>query len=108
MKVVTGGHCSACFNSQPIAHVDLGAAYDGPVLEGGVSIDDLILCQNCVASAAAALAIADDADTFQGAINDRVLAESRADKWEVYAKELEAALRFRPEPVTKTGRRRAA
>lgn len=49
-------YCSSCFNAKPdIPHVDMGAAWDGPVVQGkGVVqhvIDDLILCENCIRSA---------------------------------------------------------
>lgn len=50
-------YCSACFQQKPhMRHVDMGAAWDGPVvpaLEGAIgvvghTIDDLILCEDCL------------------------------------------------------------
>lgn len=49
-------HCSSCFGQDTKArHVDFDAAWDGPVFnEDGlkVPIDDLILCEHCIAEAA--------------------------------------------------------
>ena len=64
---VPPSHCSACFAQYPDRrHVDMESSWDGPVIEGGVvgedgivqdtikvSIDELILCENCVRDAAA-------------------------------------------------------
>ena len=61
-------HCSGCFQQKPQQrHVDFGAAYDGPTvpaLEGAVgvvghNIEDLILCEDCLATAAALIGLAD-------------------------------------------------
>lgn len=47
--------CSVCFQQQPdLLHVDMDAAYDGPVLDvSGArhSIDDIIVCETCVRAA---------------------------------------------------------
>lgn len=56
MKLVeqTPAYCSSCFNQDPQSiHIDLDAAWDGPVVEGAikVTIDDLVLCANCVREA---------------------------------------------------------
>lgn len=52
-------YCSACFQHPgELRCVDFEAAYDGPVMEGvpsPVPIDDLILCEQCLASAFAIL-----------------------------------------------------
>lgn len=54
-------HCSSCYQQKPRQpHVDFGASYDGPVvpaLQGtigtvGHMIDELILCEDCIRSAA--------------------------------------------------------
>lgn len=51
--------CSVCFQQNPeMLHVDMEAAYDGPVLDiSGVrhSIDDIVICEDCVRAAAAQL-----------------------------------------------------
>jgi len=49
-------HCSSCFQGKPQSrHVDFGAAWDGPVIQGeGVvqhQIDDLIICEACLRDA---------------------------------------------------------
>lgn len=47
-------YCAACFQQESVRHVDFEAAFDGPVLDGEshkVAIDDLILCENCLADA---------------------------------------------------------
>lgn len=62
--------CSSCFQAQPhLRHVDFEASYDGPVVPlhanenlvgvQGVSIDDLILCETCVRTAAELLGLVD-------------------------------------------------
>ncbi len=58
-------YCSACFNSQPIRHVDFDAACDrGYANEEAVKInmDDLILCENCVKEGLKVLGIEDSAE----------------------------------------------
>lgn len=55
-------YCSACFNSQPIRHVDFDAACDrgyGQDDHVQIAMDDLILCENCVREGAAVLGIED-------------------------------------------------
>jgi hypothetical protein len=64
--------CSACFGQYVDRdHVDFEASWDGPVVEGGyigenglesnirVSIDELVLCENCVRDAAALVGFGD-------------------------------------------------
>lgn len=54
-------HCSSCFVQKPDArHVDFDAAWDGPVINEGdkdspafVSIDELIICEDCLRDAGA-------------------------------------------------------
>jgi hypothetical protein len=53
----TPAFCSACFNQQPDKrHIDFDAAWDGPVIDAqnGMkqTIDDLVICQVCIESAA--------------------------------------------------------
>lgn len=61
-------HCSSCYQQKPEqAHVDFGAGYDGPVvpaLEGTVGvvghmIDELILCSDCIKTAARLIGLDD-------------------------------------------------
>lgn len=58
MRVASVGpsYCAACFGQKPeVPHIDFEAAYDGPVIEVGngikVTIDDLIICEQCLAVA---------------------------------------------------------
>lgn len=47
--------CSACFGQYPQRrHIDFGASWDGPVLDGAhrVSIDELVICEKCLLIAA--------------------------------------------------------
>ncbi|UTI65615.1 hypothetical protein NBH00_05240 [Paraconexibacter antarcticus] len=64
--------CASCFGQYPERrHVDFGAAYDGPTVEGDsplagvttVAIDDLIICEECLCAAAALLGLRDDGET---------------------------------------------
>src|ERR1044072_6713270 len=52
----TPAYCSACFQAKPhLPHVDLEAYWDGPIIQGTSHkqpIDDLILCEDCLKSAA--------------------------------------------------------
>jgi hypothetical protein len=60
--------CSSCYGAKPTErHVDFGAAYDGPVVPlgdsdnvvglVGHSIDDLLICEECLSAAAALLGL---------------------------------------------------
>lgn len=53
---VAPSYCSSCFQQKPdTPHVDLDAAWEGPVLDvSGIkhTIDDLVLCENCIREAA--------------------------------------------------------
>ena len=54
--------CAACFQHSTDTHVDFEASYDGPVIEkDGIKtpVDDLILCESCVRSAANLLGMLD-------------------------------------------------
>ena len=52
-------YCCKCYQQDTTKrHIDLDAAYDGPVIPGAPAnqpIDDLILCETCVEEAAALL-----------------------------------------------------
>lgn len=99
-------HCSACFGAYPQRrHVDFGASYDGPVLEnvaGGVpaSIDELVICEDCLATAAKVIGYAD------ATAKDGQIAQQTAQLQEVterlagamaYANKLETAIAAKPE-----------
>lgn len=59
MKItdVAPAYCASCFDQKPgMLHVDFGAAFDGPVIDSGNGmkqcIDDLIVCADCLDTAA--------------------------------------------------------
>lgn len=60
--------CASCFGQYPDRrHIDFGAFYDGPVLPSGedtvgvvgLAVDDLVICDECVAAAAIQLGLGD-------------------------------------------------
>ena len=103
-------HCSGCFQQKPEqTHVDFGAAYDGPVvpaLEGSVGvvghvIEDLILCEDCLGTAAALVGLGNAAALT--AERDQLEAGNRELRAQLagfkdYTAKLEAALAAKPEP----------
>jgi hypothetical protein len=113
-------HCSGCFQQKPqTRHVDFGAAYDGPALpalEGSVGvvahvIEDLILCEDCLATAAEVVGLV-RAEKLQAALDqaeaaNRELAMKLAGMGD-YAAKLEAALAVKPEPVNRPKPRQKA
>ena len=46
-------YCCSCFQQEPVRYVDFDAVYDGPLIPGAppVSVDDLIICENCLLEA---------------------------------------------------------
>jgi hypothetical protein len=110
MRVIQGGGCAACYTFNDKPHVDMSAAFDGPVLENGMTIDDLILCEDCVRSAAQALSLDNERDIVTAAEVKAEAAEARAEKWKRYANSLESVRELKPQElpeVKKTGRRAA-
>jgi len=111
MQIFNGGGCAACYNFTNKRLVDLGAAFDGPVLETGMQIDDLILCEDCVRSAADALDLNESVNVIALAESRVKDAEAEAEKWKRYAKSLEMTQELRPvelPEVKKTGKKVAA
>lgn len=102
-------YCSSCFAQNPDKqHVDFGAYYDGPVLDGAKQsqIDDLILCEDCLREAAGLIPGPSAADKER---MDRVVEENETLKLAnagqaAYIERLEAAIAVRPE--TKRGARK--
>ena len=106
-------HCSGCFQQKPQqTHVDFGAAYDGPMvpaLEGatgvvGHSIDELILCEDCLTQAAKLIGL-ENAGALV-AERDQLEASNRALRMEAaglkdYADKLEAAVAVKPQRDTR-------
>lgn len=57
-------YCAACFGQYPDRlHIDFEASWDGPVVEVAnglkVTIDDLIICENCLKGAASLFKLVD-------------------------------------------------
>jgi hypothetical protein len=113
-------HCSGCFQQKPQErHVDFGAAYDGPVvpaLEGTVGvvghvIEDLILCETCIAEAGKLVdlgnAAALTAERDQLEAGNRELRAKNAGLTDYVAK-LEAAVAAKPEPAKPRQQRQKA
>ena len=102
----TPTYCSGCFGQQTgLRHVDFDAASDrgyGDDASIGVSMDDLILCENCVREGARLIGMMDVTE-FQAEMDSlRRRWESeknRADAAETYADKLELAIDARPNPV---------
>jgi hypothetical protein len=109
--------CSACFQAKPQeAHVDFSASYDGPVvpaLDGaagvvGHMIDELILCSECIRTAAVLVGMGDAgaviAERDQLEAGNREL-RSQLAGYKDYTDKLEAANQARP--PDRTGMREA-
>jgi len=99
-------YCSACgCQDREKRHVDFDAACDrgyGVDQAVPISMDDLIICETCLRSAAGLVGMIDDAEPLEKiAVLERRLAEEkkRADKAAAYAERMEQALAARPAPV---------
>ncbi len=111
-------HCSGCFQQKPqTPHVDFGAAYDGPAvpaLKGSVGvvahvIEDLILCEDCIETAAAFVGLTRAEKLV--AERDQLEAAGRELRMKLagledYVAKLEAAIAVRPEPATRPAKQR--
>lgn len=126
-------YCSGCFAGRPDkTHVDLGAAWDGPVVEplrnvagepdgdtgpqiagyAPHTIDDLILCEDCVRTAARLIGL-EDAGRLRAQLAERDAAVERAqgqlaamqgkvDALEAEREANDALVRFAPAPPRST------
>jgi hypothetical protein len=98
-------HCSACFNSQDIEHIDFDAACDrgyGGDAVVKVSMDDLILCANCVKTGARLIGMTDEAELLaeNERLKERIDTKDKALKQaQRYATTMEEAIAARPEPL---------
>lgn len=105
-------HCSACFNSQDIRHVDFDAACDrGYANDEAVQVvmDDLIICENCVREGARLLGMTDETELHNRLtdLEQKLDVERKARRQaQNYADTLEDAVGKRPDPVRIDHRRR--
>jgi len=96
-------YCSACYDQKPQKrYVDFDAASDRGWTEDGQSMDDLILCEDCIRSAAVHVNMR---DTTELEVEIEQLRSSSARYMQqrnaarTYAKRLEEALAARSTPV---------
>lgn len=108
MRVLDSGGCASCYTFTNKRLVDLGAAFDGPVLETGMQIDDLILCEDCVRAAAEALDLDSHKESVGRALREAEDARNQVEEWKAYAKSMENVRALRPveelPKVKKTGK----
>ena len=77
--------CSSCFQQRfKMIHIDFQVAWDGPVInhEGlRMSIDDLIICQECMLAAASLLGFChEDNPDLQGRLQETLTTLGRKEK----------------------------
>jgi len=93
--------CAACHSAKPHSrHIDYEAVIEGPVLRDAgalVTIDDLIICEDCIREAAQLLAI--DPQPMRELEIDRDHYRAQAAGWREYALSLEEIYGRRPEPL---------
>lgn len=99
-------YCASCMNQDPQKrHVDMDAAVDRGYGDSGavqVTMDDLQVCETCVATAARLIGYVDSSEQADRISNleRRLKSEQMARiKAERYADDLETALDNRPGPV---------
>ena len=99
-------YCSACgCQDKSKRHVDFDAACDrgyGADQDVPISMDDLIICETCLRSAAGLVGMIDDTEPLEkiATLEQRLSGEQkRADKAAAYAERMEQALAARPSPV---------
>lgn len=93
-------YCSSCFQQKPHdTHVDFEVAWDGPVisLDGlRMTIDDLVICKDCLISAAGLVGMVDADDDIRAKLKEMVSKTSTERKGRLSAeqrvKELEHKL----------------
>jgi hypothetical protein len=79
--------CSSCFGQYPDRrHVDFGASWDGPFLTGqvtggqAVSIDDLVICDDCLGIAARELGLVEPGEMKQTLMDAAAAQETLAER----------------------------
>lgn len=104
--------CSSCFGQYPQRrHIDFESSWDGPVIKDGimgengeisqrvpVSIDELIVCEDCIEAAAKMLGMSKKHADKLRELETRVLqAEERALGLQVHNEQMAAALSTKPQ-----------
>lgn len=105
-EVATPIRCVACWNQQPaLRHVDFDSACDRGYSDGvatPVSMDELVLCENCVRVGAELLGMT-ASDTLkaelEGTKRKLDVQRKRQEQAQRYSDTMEEALGHRPEPV---------
>ena len=94
-------YCSACHSSSPeLRYVDFECAYDGGSMPGGLDgypgavIDDLVLCEACVRTAAKTVAV--DPLEDENRRREIEVLKKEASDWKAYARQMEVTLPMRP------------
>jgi hypothetical protein len=103
--------CSGCFGQYPDRqHIDFESSWDGPVVEGGamgengqvisripVSIDELILCEDCVREGASLLGLSEENTAKLDQLRAEIIdLKARNKGLDTYVNKLEQAVRVRP------------
>lgn len=108
--------CAACFGQYPQrTHVDFGSSYDGPMLPAqenatgvvGVSIDELVICEECLRTAAQLLGLTDPGQTTEQLEALTAQAEELTERLAgamAYANKLETAIAAKPKPARRPPR----
>ena len=97
--------CSACFNAQSIRHIDFDAACDrgyGKDEAIQITLDDLILCENCVKEGAELIGMTAENEkdrTISDLERKLTVRTKERDQARRYADTLEDAVSHRPERV---------
>lgn len=98
-------HCAACFNSQEIRHIDFDAATDRGYSDGvavAVSMDELVLCENCVRNGAELLGMTDSEQLLERVADlerKSDVLRKRLTQAQRYSDTMEEALGHRPDPI---------
>lgn len=95
------GVCTGCGIAKPFErHIDFEVTFDGPAFEldgARAFVDELVVCEQCVRSAAELLAL--DVEPVRELEIERDRARAQASAWREYAEGLERIYAARPEPV---------